>query len=160
MTRARYLLVLDEPHHVAEGSSWHDAVQRVMDRMVFCLLMTGTPSRNDGQHIAFLPYKEIIGGKQIVDLAEIGLNHRTIIYSRSAALDEHAVLPIYFNRIDVKAEWLNRIGVPRRVETFKNAGQETSDALFTALTQSYAHDLLKAAVEDWIAYRENYNKRG
>ena len=55
----RYLLCLDEFHHVSEGSSWHKQLVPLYEQATFVLFMTGTLERHDGQRIAFLPYKEI-----------------------------------------------------------------------------------------------------
>lgn len=57
--RHRYILVLDEIHHVAEGSLWHRALIPLQERAVFTLYMTGTMSRHNQQKIAFLSYKEV-----------------------------------------------------------------------------------------------------
>lgn len=54
----RYLLVLDEAHHVAEGGRWHRALQPLVDAASYVLFMSGTMSRHDGRKIAFLPYTE------------------------------------------------------------------------------------------------------
>ena len=57
--RSRYLLCLDEFHHVSEGSNWHRQLMPLYKQATFVLFMTGTLERHDGKKIAFLPYKEI-----------------------------------------------------------------------------------------------------
>jgi superfamily II DNA or RNA helicase len=57
--RSRYLLCLDEFHHVSEGSNWHKQLMPLYQQATFVLFMTGTLERHDGKKIAFLPYKEI-----------------------------------------------------------------------------------------------------
>lgn len=161
LRRARYLLCLDEAHHVAEGSLWHRALQLLMERAAFRLVMTGTASRADGKRIAFLPYRDDPRNpaRQEVDLSPIGPTHRVIRYTRRDALDERAILPIYFERVDAEVEWIDRRGDERRISSFKGAARETGDALFSALSQSYARELLQAAVEHWQGHRETHNPR-
>ncbi len=55
----RYLLCLDEFHHVREGSLWHRQLKPLFDMAAFVLLMTGTLERGDDQKIAFIDYKEV-----------------------------------------------------------------------------------------------------
>jgi len=57
--RQRYLLCLDEIHHVSDGSNWHKQLAPLYEAATFVLMMTGTLERGDSQKIAFLPYKEI-----------------------------------------------------------------------------------------------------
>jgi superfamily II DNA or RNA helicase len=57
--RHRYLLCLDEVHHVAEGSNWEKQLAPLHKAAAFTLLMTGGLERGDKQKIAFVPYKEI-----------------------------------------------------------------------------------------------------
>ena len=63
--RKRYLLVLDEPHHLEEGGIWHQAIQPLYDQAVLRVLMSGTFERGEGTPIAFLPYVETARGDRI-----------------------------------------------------------------------------------------------
>jgi superfamily II DNA or RNA helicase len=54
----RYILMLDEFHHIAEGSEWHHAIKPLVDSAALVILASGTLSRGDGQRIAFLEYGE------------------------------------------------------------------------------------------------------
>ena len=58
--RARYLLVLDEVHHVKDGGTTHRALIPLHDGAAFVIYMTGTMARHDQKKIAFLNYKEVI----------------------------------------------------------------------------------------------------
>jgi superfamily II DNA or RNA helicase len=58
--RHRYLLCLDEVHHVAEDSNWHKQLTPLYEAAAFILLMTGTLERGDKQKIAFIPHKEVV----------------------------------------------------------------------------------------------------
>ena len=57
---ARYLLVLDEVHHVRDGGTTHKALIPLHDRAAFVIYMTGTLARHDQKKIAFLNYKEVV----------------------------------------------------------------------------------------------------
>ena len=51
---------------------------------------------------------------------------------------------------------MNGSGEMRSAETLNSAGKEAAQALYTALSTRYAHQLLDAAVQDWQAHkREN-----
>jgi superfamily II DNA or RNA helicase len=54
--RHKYILFLDEFHHVAEGSEWHKAIKPMVDSAILVVLASGTLSRGDGERIAFLEY--------------------------------------------------------------------------------------------------------
>ena len=58
LDKHRYLLVLDEYHHIGEGELTHQRIQPLVDRASYVLLMTGTLARNKGLPIAYTPYKE------------------------------------------------------------------------------------------------------
>ena len=53
----KYILVLDEPHHVAERSAYEKAVAPLVERAALTLYMSGTLERDDDRRIAFMPYK-------------------------------------------------------------------------------------------------------
>jgi superfamily II DNA or RNA helicase len=158
LARHRYLLVLDEVHHLADLGVWRRAAQLVWDAAAVRLLMTGSGSRADGQRIAFLPYlPPDWSGRERVDVqGSSGLP--TVYYDRVAALAEKAILPIYFERFDGQTSWIDRDGEVRSLESLRGAGKDTPSALFTALREDYAHDLLKGAVDHWQAHREDINK--
>ncbi|MDA7583906.1 DEAD/DEAH box helicase family protein [Luminiphilus sp.] len=56
--RSRYLLVLDEVHHVQDGGQWHRQLAPLVERAEFLILLTGTLERGDRKPIAFLQYKD------------------------------------------------------------------------------------------------------
>src|ERR1700712_5212820 len=56
-TERKYILVLDEPHHIAERSAYEKAVAPLVERAALTLYMSGTLERDDDRRIAFLPYK-------------------------------------------------------------------------------------------------------
>lgn len=56
--RERYLLVLDEAHHVGRDTSWHHSLRPIVDNAALCVFMSGSLERGDKSPIAFLPYRE------------------------------------------------------------------------------------------------------
>ena len=56
--RNRYLVVLDEVHHVELDGKLHKALQPIMEHVKAKILMTGTLERGDKKPIAFIPYTE------------------------------------------------------------------------------------------------------
>lgn len=149
----RYILVLDEPHHVEEGGVWHRALQPLVERSTLLVLMSGTMERGDGKRIAFVPYEEKIGGA-LVDFSPTA-TRAVLRYPRQTALREHAVKPLHFHHVDARAEWIDRQGATQRRESFEHAGKhDTASMIWTALRTEYAYQLLEKTVEDWRITQE------
>jgi len=150
--RHRYILVLDEPHHVVEGGNWHRALQPIYDLAVLRVIMSGSFERSDDQRIAFLPYGPSFGSRTPVDLNDTD-TRKVIRYSLEDALAAHAVVPMYFELTDGTAEWVDRKQQSRRIPSLADAGNDTSAALYTAVSSEYAQELLTNAVSHWTAHR-------
>ena len=143
----RYILFLDEVHHVAEGSDWHKAIQPLVDTAAIVVLASGTLSRGDGNKIAFLGY---VKGEPFLDNLT---TRRVIQYSRSAAIADRAIMPVQFKLVDGESEW-------EELDGYKNSsalsGEESAKALFTALRTEFADHLLDAARREFIEMSYNY----
>jgi hypothetical protein len=147
--------VLDEPHHVEQGTSWHRALAPLFDRAVLVVLMTGTLERGDGGRIAFIDYREQ-GGKERPILESLP-DCAVVPYARADALaeDDPAIVPIEFMHLDLAAGWVDRNGDRISIDTFDAvARKDSSDAIFTGLETRYARDLLNRCVSDWRAHRD------
>jgi superfamily II DNA or RNA helicase len=165
--RHRYLLVVDEVHHLpalgaVEGASgsasaddaagWSAAIEPLLATATVRLLLSGTLERADGRRILGLPYRRAAGGREEVDLAAPGL--AVVGYSRARALAERAVLPVSFGALDGEASWLGPEGEtgerphlgPHRLRAVA-PNEATRPALFTALRTGFAEALLRRAFE-------------
>ncbi|MFN6561586.1 MAG: DEAD/DEAH box helicase family protein [Nostoc sp. ChiSLP01] len=151
--RKRYILVLDEFHHVKEGGIWHRFLQPLVDQAVLLILVTGTHVRGDCQQIAFMPYKQTPAG--VIPNLSCTEGTKIIEYKRSQALRERAIVPLHFEWGDGEAEWIDQTGQKCSVESFAEAGDYTSIALQTALSTGYARQLLKNCVDNWKQYKIN-----
>jgi superfamily II DNA or RNA helicase len=147
--RHKYILFLDEFHHVAEGSEWHRAIGPLVKSAALVILASGTLSRGDGERIAFLGYA---GGEPFLDNLT---TRRVITYPRSAAIADGAILPVCFNLVDGDAEWEEIDG---HHSTSKLSGEESAKALFTALRTGFADGLLNAALKEYIEILYNYRE--
>jgi superfamily II DNA or RNA helicase len=143
----RCILMLDEFHHIAEGSEWHRAVKPLVDSAALVIKASGTLSRGDGQRIAFLGYSN--GEPFLGNLT----TRRVITYSRSAAIADGAILPIRFNLVDGTSEWEEMDGCRN---TSALSGEESAKALFTALRTEFANHLLEAAFEEYFKIKKKY----
>jgi superfamily II DNA or RNA helicase len=143
----KYILFLDEFHHIAEGSEWHHAVKPLVDSAVLVILASGTLSRGDGQRIAFLGYAN---GEPFLENIT---TRRVITYSRSAAIADGAILPIRFNLVDGESEWEEMDG---HRNTSALSGEESAKALFTALRTEFADHLLDAALREYCEMSYGY----
>lgn len=151
-SRKRYIVFLDEPHHISEDSSWETAVKPVIDNAVLTIYASGTLSRGDGQKIAFLDYSGIHINLQ--DKEHI----RVIHYSRSQAIRECAIVPVRFHTLDGSAEWKEK-GVVESVDKLSEANKNTGKALFTALSTEYAYHLLDECLNHWIDSLKTFSGR-
>ena len=102
--RHKYILFLDECHHVAEGSEWHKALEPLVKNAVLVVKASGTLSRGDGNKIAFMPYS---CGR--VDLSE-NPGRKIIVYGRNRAIADKAILSVEFRTVDGDAEWEEQDG--------------------------------------------------
>lgn len=138
----KYILFLDEPHHIAESQSWEAALSPIIQAAWLQVFASGTFSRGDGKKIAFLNYDGVY-----VDLEETKKT-RIIEYSMNQGLKDKAILPYNFKMLDGKATWEEKgIVTGSRIST-KNE-KLSSRALFSALRTEYAFQLLDAAVLHW-----------
>ena len=155
--RHRYLLVVDEVHHLPslaeldplapdDEAGWSRAVLPLLETARLRMLLSGTLERADGRGILWLPYRRgTQANTREVDLETPGW--AVVGYSRAQALAEKAVLPVTFGALDGEAEWLDeerrRVG-PHRLSADPRLARP---ALFTALRTGFAEDLLRRAFE-------------
>lgn len=149
----RYMLFLDEPHHIEVGSPTHEAIKPLVERAAIVIFASGTFERGDGQRIAFLPYQEM-PGCAVLNLASLTRPDIALIeYNRRDALAEKAIIPLLFHLVDGRAEWIDGEGASRITDSIAEAGEDTGDALHTALNTEYAFELLERCLEDWQAHK-------
>jgi len=149
----RYILILDEPHHIEEGGAWEAALAPLVQRAVLTVYMSGTLERGNRKRIAFLPYTGSYEG-EIVDLYG-GEGSSAISYSRRDALLDRAILPIHFELMDGTAEWIGRDGETYSTQ-LSEAAKDTAEALYTALKTQFADQLLDDTTAHWAAHRKTY----
>ena len=168
-SRHRYLLVVDEVHHLpalsdaapdplaepgaSEASGWSRALQPLLETARLRLLLSGTLERADGRGILWLPYRPgPRSATREVDLQAPGW--AVVGYSRAQALAERAVLPVMFGALDGEASWLDHDvkqpdGSPTQVGPHRLFNhwptEQTRPALFTALRTGFADQLLREA---------------
>lgn len=139
----RFILFLDEPHHVLAGGAWDAALAPLREAADLVVYASGTFARGDGQPIAGIEYFE---GKPVS-----GREHSAaVVYSRGDALRDGAVAPVSFRYLDGRTEW-QEDGEIRSAESM--GGDYAAQALFTALRTEYAFELLDEAVADWRKHR-------
>lgn len=143
----KYILFLDECHHVADGSMWHKALAPMVRNAVLVVKASGTLSRGDGQKIAFIAYRD---GKP--DLAG-SPSRRVIVYGRNRAIADGAILPVAFRTVDGDAEWEEQDGSHG---SSMLSGEESAKALFTALRTEFADYLLDSALDEFRIMRTDY----
>lgn len=150
----RYAVILDEFHHVDVGGEWFKALSSIVKEATYLILMTGTLERGDNRKIAFVEYTTSKWGSERPTL--VG-DHETavILYERSAALDDRAILPLHFIFSDGRAAWENYQGREIHTNSFYDVlPKERGAALYAALSTEFAEQLLALALGNFIEYIE------
>lgn len=144
----RYLLILDEPHHLADedARAWKSAIAPLVASAAHTLMMTGTIERNDGLKIPFLPYEERDG-------RSFPVTH--ISYSMVDALAENAVVRAVFRCGDGWASYLTDAEEIRG--RLSEAPGDDSRLLRAALSQpNYWQQTIDQCLADWTGYRASF----
>ena len=150
--RHRYILVLDEFHHIEKDGIWHKSIQPLIDKSEYVILMTGTMARGDSKRIAFIDYD--LTGMPIIESTE---KTAVINYTRKDALQEKAILPLIFNLSDAKAAWINKDGRHCQVASLATARADlTAQAIFTVLNSEFAEQLLNKSINHWTNYKSKH----
>jgi superfamily II DNA or RNA helicase len=144
----RYVLVLDENHHVEKEGEWYKALDPIVNNAAFLILMTGTLSRGDDKPIAWVRYWD---GLPVV---APDATTAVIRYTREDALRERAILPIEFTLADGHVEW-EKDGV-RKSGRLSGRIEDAGQALFAALSTEFSDSLLDKAVSHWQAHKATH----
>lgn len=147
----RYVVILDEFHHVEKDGLWHEALKEIIQAAAFVVLMTGTLARGSGGQIAFIDYKKKCGvWEPVLDAPGMA----TITYSRSDALAEKAIIPLKFTCHDGHAKWKDGRGNLKEVSSLaRTYGYDVAPAIYTALATDFATELLGIALDHWQKYK-------
>ncbi len=155
--RHRYLLAVDELHHlpavfdtdrmaaVEEETAWSRCILPLLENAAARLLMSGTLERADGRPILWLPYRAPQGSRKLREIDFKAPGWAVVGYSRRQALAEKAILPVTFGAMDGSASWLDAERINRWADALSKAGENTRDALFTALRTGFAKAMLREA---------------
>lgn len=149
--RKRYILFLDEPHHIAVGSSLERAIQPLVEQAVLVVYASGTLERGDKKQISFLPYVNSPVGA-VIDTAETR-TRKFIRYSRRTALEESAIIPLDFEVHDARAEWIDQEGQKQAIDSFGDYDADSRAALNTALRTDFAKELINKCVAHWQSHK-------
>lgn len=147
LRRHRYILVLDEAHHIEEGGTTHRALEPLFDLAAVVIVQTGTLERSTGKPIAFIPYEQSEDGLT-VPVGRSG-NVWSIRYTRPVALAERAIIPLQATLIDGRFGWGSETGAQIAIQSFNEAGKQINAAIWTALRTDYAEQLLAECVGSW-----------
>ncbi len=148
--RGRYIVILDEFHHVEEDSPWHQAVDQILEAATYIIKMSGTLSRANKKPIACVKYHN-----GYVDLRGDENTH-VIQYSRAEAIQEKAILPLSFHLYDGEFSW-KKIGKEEVTEVSSFSEVQISDrssALYTALETGFAEQLMEASLVHWLKWKK------
>jgi superfamily II DNA or RNA helicase len=152
--RHKYILHLDEPHHLDVGGAWAKAIEPLADLAILRIYMSGTFTRWDGKAIFRVPYIAMPDGRERVDYSDTSTT-KWIRYSIHTALVEKAIIEMHFERFDGNTKWKEASGKTVEVDKFADAeGTELQRAIYTALDTEFATELLWKAKEHWRANQQ------
>lgn len=152
--RHRYILVLDEPHHIGDEAQWPERLAPLVERAVLRVFMSGTFERHDRQKIAFVSYRQTEDG-EIPDL-DGPEGAAKIDYARTQAIAEGAIANLIFRHQDAKGlTWKSPEGEQKAYDSFDDiTGKDAKAALWTALRRQYADDLFARGIASWREFRQ------
>jgi len=154
--RRRYILVLDEPHHIEKGGQWEESIAPLVENSAFQLLMSGTMARGNGNPIAFIDYEQ--SGQGYAPVERSTETTAFIKYDRSDALYERAILPLVFYCHDGSAKWMTNTGMEVEYESIaKVSRKDAGAAIYTAVSTKYADELLDEGTTHWKKTRRYIN---
>src|SRR5918994_6944891 len=163
--RHRYLMVVDELHHLPALSdldpftaqeaetAWSRAVAPMLESAACRLLMSGTLQRADGRAILRLPYRRPRGFRRVREIDFEAPGWAVVGDSRRQALAERAIIPVTFGAVDGEAEWIGGGGRTQRGASPADARLLARDALFYGLRTEYPEAMLRMAFIDCRRYR-------
>lgn len=143
----RTLVILDEVHHLVdeEGRGWVPGVRALVSAATHVLAMSGGLGRDDAKPVPFIPYLE----------NRSPVKH--VIYSRSDALEERAIIPIRVDMLDGDTEYFHK-GRDHEVTLSEAAPDQEKAARRTALKlDAYREELLGRALSAWDGYVGGYS---
>lgn len=149
----RYILLIDENHHAADGDySWANSLRPMVEHAAYTFFLSGTLSRGDENKIAFMPYIQK-GNNTCLDLSP-SEDTAIITYSRSDALKERAILPIKFTLFDGEVEWekKGKEFKTKLSKAYKNSG----DAIQTALNTEFGKHIMRKGLDHWQSYKQDH----
>lgn len=148
--KTSYLLVLDEPQFLYDENVWGKAIHELNYLSAVTLIMSGTLERGDGTRISCIDYK----ADNTPDLRDTE-DQRVVLYNRTDGIEEGAIVPVEFEHVDAKAEWIDANGERQSRLSFDGATDEDVNAmLYTALNTEYAQQLLRKGVQQWQDFRK------
>lgn len=158
-----YILILDECHHVPfkgqgddEEAAFYTAISPLIELCKILVCTSGTLERHDGHKIAFWPYEIAVSAETpITKPTSSEPDWQFIRYSRTAALEEGAIVPLHFHAMDGRARWYDpRTDEERDIESMaESSRRDQSAVLNVSLETNYAYQLLDRCVESWSDHK-------
>lgn len=152
--RHRTILILDECHHVYEGSTWKAKVDALWDRAVFRVLMTGTPQRHGGEPLAYVPYR--YRDTQNLEISESSPDWKFVKYGMETALHERSIVPLFVLTRDATAKYEDARGTLFECDDIG----DNRRALQTALRTEFAEQLCSEAAHDFQQFKQRNGRGG
>jgi len=142
--RRKYILFLDEPHHIEINSPLHRAIAPLVEKAGLVIFASGTFERGGKEPIAFINYQPGFGNELLVDFSD-GIE---INYSRRDALREEAICQLEFSLAD---------GWTRYMDDGSNViitdSLEDKKSLWVALSTEFSESVLESCAQAWMDHK-------
>ena len=148
------MVVLDEPHHLADERTWGDFAQDAFKNAQRILLATGTPFRSDDARIPFLEYNAI------------GEGQADFIYGYPEAIIDGYCRVAQFHAIDGEVSWAygTQADMFEKSANFSDNLQaaDASQRLRAALNpdSGFVQEIIKVGVQKLSELREHQKDAG
>lgn len=143
------LLILDEPHHLAdrgeddESIQWFHSVATLVDAAAHVLLMSGTLSRHDKARIPFVKYDD--EKKPVPD----------ILYTRTDGIGDGAIIRVEYQRLDAETSFQKGARIHNVVLSEPEEKLRAASLRSVLESPEYRERALRDAIGKWHSYRQN-----
>lgn len=138
-------VILDEPHHMADGKSWGLSADEALQPCIRGILGTGTPFRTDQYRIPFVDYD--LNSKELIAHYE---------YNYDDALIDQVVRALFFRKIGAEATWYSYTDEVVTASFEDNLDErqmkERLNVVIDARSE-FVHDVLKQAYAEIVQMR-------
>lgn len=147
----RYVLFLDEVHHVSERQEWDANVQELVNAAHLVVMMTGEVYRHSGDRVGMFEYADNVPVTSETD------RQMSIVYSSQDALDDQAIVRPEFHLRDAGGV-LGTAKESRRFETLDSLDQSREKKALRSILDNVDGDYVQSLLIETLTSFQDYRK--